>query len=51
MEHWQDISPQVSFPKGMRHGTVLRVPQAVIQNLQQAVPNQKIDQTHNEKHD
>jgi len=51
MEHWQDISPQVSFPKGMRHGTVLRVPQAVIQNLQQAVPNQKIDQTYNEKHD
>jgi hypothetical protein len=41
LEHWQDISPTVSFPKGIRHGTALRVPSSVIQNLQQAVPNQK----------
>jgi len=41
MVHWQDISQAVSFPKGTRHGTALPVPAAVIQNLQQVVPNQK----------
>jgi beta-xylosidase len=41
MEHWQDISPQVSFPKGIRHGTVLRVPKSVVLNLQSLQsPNQ-----------
>lgn len=33
MEHWQDISKTTSFPKGFRHGTVLRVPETVIDNL------------------
>ena len=33
MEHWQDISPATSFPKGFRHGTVLRVPASVVENL------------------
>ena len=28
MKTWQDISPTVSFPKGIRHGTVLRSRQA-----------------------
>jgi hypothetical protein len=31
--HWRDISTQVSFPKGARHGTVLRVPENLIRNL------------------
>ena len=34
LEHWQDISPQVSFPKGIRHGTALKVPASVVQPLQ-----------------
>ena len=33
MEHWQDISAQVSFPQGMRHGTALKVPASVVQSL------------------
>lgn len=33
MEHWQDISASTTFPKGFRHGTVLRVPEAVVKNL------------------
>ncbi len=33
MEHWQDISPATSFPKGFRHGTVLRVPASIVENL------------------
>jgi hypothetical protein len=31
--HWQEISDRVTFPKGARHGTVLSVPDRVIQNL------------------
>ena len=30
---WEDISTRVSFPPGTRHGTVLRVPERVIQSL------------------
>jgi beta-galactosidase len=33
LQHWQDISAQVSFPKGIRHGTALKVPANVVQNL------------------
>ncbi len=33
MEHWQDISAATSFPKGFRHGTVLRVPADLVKNL------------------
>jgi hypothetical protein len=33
LEHGQDISAQVPFPKGPRPGTVLRVPETVIPNL------------------
>ncbi len=31
--HWEDISDKISFPHGSRHGTVLKVPGAIIQNL------------------
>jgi len=34
MEHWMDISPQVSFPRGIRHGTALKVPADVVKKLQ-----------------
>jgi hypothetical protein len=34
LEHWQDISGQVSFPRGTRHGTVLKVPEDRVRNLQ-----------------
>ncbi len=33
LEHWQEISTSVSFPKGFRHGTVLRVPESVVKDL------------------
>jgi beta-xylosidase len=31
---WEDISKQISFPRGIRHGTALRVPEAIVRNLQ-----------------
>jgi hypothetical protein len=34
LETWQDISSQVSFPRGIRHGTALKVPASVVSNLQ-----------------
>jgi len=33
LRHWEDCSKEVSFPKGHRHGTVLRVPQQLAQGL------------------
>jgi hypothetical protein len=30
---WEDISEQVSFPEGTRHGTVLEVPHKILDNL------------------
>lgn len=33
MKRWEDISAQVKFPEGARHGTVLRVPRLVISKL------------------
>ncbi len=42
LEHWQDISPQVSFPPGTRHGTVLKVPEQVVRNLQNQVTNTQL---------
>ena len=32
-KNWEDISEQVSFPDGTRHGTVFKVPQKVLENL------------------
>lgn len=26
LKHWEDISDQLSFPKGMRHGSVIKIP-------------------------
>jgi Glycosyl hydrolases family 43 len=33
LKHWQDISADVSFPKGSRHGTVSFVPENLVKNL------------------
>lgn len=34
MKAWQDISPALTFPKGIRHGTVLMVPESIVRQLQ-----------------
>lgn len=31
--HWTDISDQVSFPKGTRHGTVFKVKKSLLDKL------------------
>jgi hypothetical protein len=36
MEHWDDVSSQVTFPSGIRHGTVFRVSDKVFDHLQKA---------------
>ncbi|MFC4096037.1 prolyl oligopeptidase family serine peptidase [Euzebyella saccharophila] len=33
LKTWEDISDQISFPEGTRHGTVLKVPQNVVDKL------------------
>jgi len=33
--NWRDISDQISFPKGTRHGTVFQVPENILNALQQ----------------
>jgi len=33
LRRWEDISAQVQFPPGARHGSVLRVPRAVLAKL------------------
>jgi hypothetical protein len=34
MEHWREISSQISLPRGIRHGTVLKVPERIVLKLQ-----------------
>jgi beta-xylosidase len=33
LQHWEDITDQLSFPAGVRHGTVLRVAKSVVDAL------------------
>lgn len=33
LRHWEDCSREMVFPKGQRHGTVLRVPEKIAQQL------------------
>jgi beta-xylosidase len=33
LQHWEDCSREMVFPKGHRHGTVLRVPQEIARGL------------------
>ena len=32
--NWEDISETISFPDGIRHGTVFKVPKNIIEGLQ-----------------
>ncbi|MDR3377890.1 MAG: glycoside hydrolase family 43 protein [Verrucomicrobiae bacterium] len=34
MKTWQDVSPLLTFPNGIRHGTVLSVPENVVEQIQ-----------------
>lgn len=34
MKAWRDISSALTFPKGIRHGTVLAVPESIVQQIQ-----------------
>ena len=38
LKHWEDISEQVHFPAGVRHGTALRVPPDVLTRLLEVNP-------------
>ena len=38
LKDWEDITSRVSFPKGARHGTVLRAPRSVVDRLIDAAP-------------
>jgi hypothetical protein len=33
LQDWEDVSSRISFPKGARHGTVLEVPESVVDGL------------------
>lgn len=35
MVDWEDVSDQVSFPKGLRHGTAFKVKKQILEKLQQ----------------
>lgn len=37
--HWRDISDQVSFPKGARHGTAFTVPEEILAGLRKMAPD------------
>jgi hypothetical protein len=41
LKNWQDVSPQVKLPQGARHGTILKVPESIIQALQTPESNLK----------
>jgi beta-xylosidase len=40
LKTWQDVSKEMSFPPGMRHGTVLKVSKEVIDRLLSAAPGE-----------
>ena len=33
LENWEDISTQIDFPKGTRHGTIFTVKKEVVEKL------------------
>lgn len=35
-KEWDDISEKLSFPEGTRHGTVLKVPERILQNIKKS---------------
>lgn len=44
MKNWRDITPDISFPRGSRHGTVLRVPGKYVQLLSTTVSTNTTNQ-------
>ena len=42
MKTWQDISPALSFPRGIRHGTVSTVPESVVQQSKTTDTNKQM---------
>ncbi|MCY1312761.1 hypothetical protein D9M70_632110 [compost metagenome] len=34
LKNWEDVSDQVSFPKGIRHGTAFSVSRRIFKNLE-----------------
>jgi hypothetical protein len=34
MQVWQDVSPMLTFPKGIRHGTILTVPESIVDQIE-----------------
>lgn len=32
-KHWEDLTEQITFPGGARHGSILRVPEKILRNL------------------
>jgi hypothetical protein len=34
MKSWHDISPSLTFPKGIRHGTVSTVSESIVEKIQ-----------------
>ncbi|MEO6005920.1 MAG: glycoside hydrolase N-terminal domain-containing protein [Opitutus sp.] len=38
LKTWEDVTSQISLPAGLRHGTILAVPRALIDQLQAARP-------------
>ena len=36
LKDWEDVTSQLTFPKGTRHGTVLRVPRSVVDELSES---------------
>jgi hypothetical protein len=39
LKEWEDVTSRLTFPKGARHGTVLRVPKSVVDGLSEAHPS------------
>lgn len=39
LKNWEDISDQISFPKGTRHGTAFKVSPKILENLKKAALN------------
>lgn len=37
LEHWEDVTGQLEFPAGTKHGTAFRAPRAVVQGLRSEV--------------
>ncbi|MHC4213245.1 MAG: glycoside hydrolase family 43 protein [Planctomycetota bacterium] len=37
LKSWDDVSDEMSFPKGFKHGSIIRVPQGIVEGLIQGV--------------